>query len=182
MKKIALLLAIVFLFSCSQKKINDLSEENSVSIPFQLGKIKFDDKRSNVVSPSIDLSVMPSEDNKKEISPKMSDEFQLDLESIVQRAFRGSDITYDVVVVIKKANKYMSKTWKESQEKSEVELVIELTNNTETSSFYQAKSSFMYNFEAPNVSDSHAQELYEKTFKNALYLGLKKIQDEIRNN
>jgi len=180
MKKIAYLLLLALFVSCSSKKVDDLSEANSVSIPFKLGKIKFDDKRSNVVAPEINLSLMPSEENKQEIEPILEDEFQLELESIIQRAFRGSTITYDVVVVIKKANKYMSKTWKESQEKSDVELVIELTNDSDNSSFYQAKSNFSYNYDAPNVTDKHAQELYEKTFKNALYLGLKKIQDEIR--
>ncbi len=180
MRYFAIALLCFSLISCSKKVITDHSTENNVSIPFKLGDIRFEDNRVEIVTPSINLSAMPSESNLKDISPKLSEELIMDSESIVQRAFRGNQITYDVVIVINKANKYMAKTWKESKEKSEVELEIELISQNVEGSMYKAKSIFSSEFEGPNVTDAHAQELFDKTFRNALYLGLKKVQNEIR--
>lgn len=181
MKYITLALLLVVFVSCTKKVITDHSVENKVSIPFKLGEVKFDDRRGEVVQPNINLSAMPSEGNVKDISPKLSDELVMDAESIVQRAFRGNQLTYDVVIVINKANKYMAKTWKESRERAEVELILEIISRDDVSSMYQTKSVFSSEFDGPNVTDQHAQELFDKTFRSALYLGLKKLQNDIRN-
>lgn len=179
MKYISILSLLVIIAACSPKQADEIYKENKVSLPFKLGKIEYDDKRNDVVSPEISLSTMPSKENEKTISPDITPELRRANETIIKNAFRGNALTYDVIIVINKAKKTLKRTWQESKEQSEVEITIELTNK-EDKTQYKSMSMFALDLDAPSVSDKHAQEMFEITFKNALYLGLKKVQDEIK--
>lgn len=179
MKIITLALLLITLASCSKKQADEIYKQNKVSLPFKLGNLVYDDTRSNVVAPEITLSVMPSKENQRTINPELTDNLKNDNQTIINNAFRGKNLTYDLVIVVNKGKKTLIKTWEETKEQIEVEITLELTNK-EDQSMYKATSLFDLEVEAPWVSDKHAQEMFETAFKNALYLGLKKVQDELK--
>lgn len=179
MKKIALFVLLVTLFACSTKQPAELYTQNQVSLPFKLGKIVYDDKRNDIVPTEVNLSIMPSKENFKTINPEILPKLKADSEAIIRKAFRGGETEYDVVIVINKASKGLAKTWEEASETVEVDLTLELTNK-ENETLYKANSVFKNKYDAVNVSDKHAQEMFEITFKNVLYLGLQEVQKGLK--
>lgn len=175
MKKLAVLLAIIILAACSTKQPAEVYTKNQVSLPFKLGKIVYEDNRTDIVPTEVSLSSMPSKENFKTINPEIIPKLKADTEAIIRKAFRGGELEYDVIIVVNKATKGLTKTWQEASESVDIDLTIELTNKQD-GSHYKATSKMSNNYDAVVVSDKHAQEMFEITFKNVVYLGLQEVQ------
>lgn len=180
MKYIAIILIAIIFTACSTKQPKELYQSNNVHLPYKIKSLKFDDsKRGNPVVSEISLSLMPSEDNFKTISPFLNPDLQKSSELIIRNAFKGTNDEYDVVLRIEKATKTLTKTWKESSEEVEIELVLEMVRVSDGSSLL-ATSKLSNKFEAVNVSDKHAQKMFEITFKNAVYKALEEVQKKMK--
>jgi hypothetical protein len=140
-----------------------------VAIPLSLAEVNVIDRRTNVSPNKISIPVVSFGNEKRALSPHLSDEQKLLIQSELAQYFKGASRQVSATVEVLKAHQEFESGWKGERESVIVELKVTLIDQESQQPMgYSVGESSLW-VQSMDASEDFVRKLYEKGLKMCIY-------------